>query len=186
MHNFLGLHCLRGKFNIFSKVVSIIFAVFVPLGLLLQMVLKNGDRGHYPLPVRTTFVDSSKIGALSGSSLWKKSQETQATPKTPLPRTHSFANTKSPLRSNAPGIWHLNPRSIVAFVWGIFACYVITEIEMIIRQNKIKGMYNPTKAGQIIPMVIGILQFCAVTYEYWIDTKHKEVSTCSVGANNKG
>lgn len=83
-------------------------------------------------------------------------------------------------------ILHLKPRSIVAFFWGILACYVIAEIEMIIRQKKIKGMYNPTKAGQIIPMVIGILQFCTVTYEYWIDPKHKKVSTCSVGAKNKG
>lgn len=58
---------------------------------------------------------------------------------------------------------------------------------MVIKQNQIRGMCNPTKAGQIIPLVIGILQFLTVTYEYWIDPKHQKVSTgVNINATGRG
>lgn len=71
--------CISSSAYTVFEASSISFQRWFPLfsrflrhsGLLLQMVLKNGDSGHYPQPVSTTSIDSSKIGALSGSSFGK-------------------------------------------------------------------------------------------------------------------
>lgn len=73
-----------------------------------------------------------------------------------------------PCRQSKPSIYrslvHNKFRWGIAIVWGTVASCVVATIETIINQNNLQGLQELRSTSQLIPVTVGILQFCAVTY----------------------
>lgn len=176
---FIRSHYLSGVYEMVLKVVAIMFTVAAPMGLLSRIAWRDLMEEATPDPVSVapphsaeflqvanTLSQTGEKTALTGA----EAAHTEAEAEEIQDLTRSIDDERSPFRKESL-------RSAVAFIWGALASFAIAQIETVIKQNKIQGLQDPTEAGQLIPLIIGVCQFCVVAYGYC--SRHLKVGTCS-------